>query len=97
MRPLSELHVSSQTTYVISTDMAVSSADFTAFFQDELWSGIRQLSTREQEIIILKDLENRSFQECAEILNMSVEAAKSLRFRAREKLTKILSIGGGNE
>ncbi len=35
MRLLGELHVSSQTTYVISTDMAVSSADFTAFFQDE--------------------------------------------------------------
>ncbi len=64
---------------------------------DELWDAIRQLSTREQEIIILKDLENRSFQECGEILNLSVEAAKSLRFRAKEKLAKILSSGGGNE
>ncbi len=35
MRPLSELHVSSKTIYVISTDTAVSSADFTAFFQNE--------------------------------------------------------------
>ncbi len=35
MGPFSELHVSSQTIYIISTDMAVSSADFTAFFQDE--------------------------------------------------------------
>ncbi len=35
VRPLSELHVSSQTTYVISTDLTVSSADFTTFFQDE--------------------------------------------------------------
>ncbi len=35
MRPLSELHVLSWTIYVISTDMAVSLADFTALFQDE--------------------------------------------------------------
>ncbi len=32
---LSELHVLSQTIYVINTDMAASLADFTAFFQDE--------------------------------------------------------------
>ncbi len=32
---LSELHVSSQTTYVINTDITISLADFTAFFQDE--------------------------------------------------------------
>ncbi len=35
VRPLSELHVSSRTIYIINTDMAVSLADFTAFFQDE--------------------------------------------------------------
>ncbi len=35
LRPLSELHVSSRTIYVINTDMAVSLADFTAFFQDK--------------------------------------------------------------
>ncbi len=35
VRPLLELHVSSGTVYVISTDTAVSLADFTAFFQDE--------------------------------------------------------------
>ena len=57
---------------------------------EQLWSGIHQLSSREQEIIILKDLEERSFQECADILNLSLTAAKSLRHRAREKLTKIL-------
>ncbi len=35
VRLLSELHVLSLTIYVISTDMAVSLADLTAFFQDE--------------------------------------------------------------
>ncbi len=35
VRPLSELHVSSRIIYVINTDMAVSLADLTAFFQDE--------------------------------------------------------------
>ncbi len=33
--PLSELQVSFRTIYVINTDMAVSLADFTAFFQDK--------------------------------------------------------------
>ncbi len=33
VRLLSELHVLSRTTYVINTDMAVSFADFTAFFR----------------------------------------------------------------
>ncbi len=35
VRPVSELHVSSRTIHVVNTDMAVSLADFTAFFQDE--------------------------------------------------------------
>ena len=57
---------------------------------EQLWDGLSQLSSREQEIIILKDLEERSFQECADILKLSVSAAKSLRHRAREKLALIL-------
>ncbi|MGL5955693.1 MAG: RNA polymerase sigma factor [Brevinema sp.] len=63
---------------------------------EQLWDGLKQLSSREQEIIILKDLEERSFQECADILNLSLTAAKSLRHRAREKLAKILEadLGG---
>ncbi len=59
---------------------------------DLLWDGIKKLSNREQEIIILKDLEERSFQECADILNLSLTATKSLRHRAREKLAKILAV-----
>ncbi len=35
VRLLGKLNVSSRTLYVINTDMAVSLADFTAFFQDE--------------------------------------------------------------
>ncbi len=59
---------------------------------DSLWDGLKQLSSREQEIIVLKDLEERSFQECADILNLSLEATKSLRHRARSKLAKILEV-----
>lgn len=58
---------------------------------EELWDGINQLSDREKEIIILKDLEGRSFQECSEILKLSLTATKSLRHRTRKKLMKILS------
>ncbi|MGL4677486.1 MAG: RNA polymerase sigma factor [Brevinema sp.] len=62
----------------------------------QLWDGLKQLSSREQEIIVLKDLEERPFQECADILNLSLTATKSLRHRAREKLAKILEedLGG---
>ncbi len=35
VRPLSELHVWSPTKNIINTDMAVSLADFTPFFQDK--------------------------------------------------------------
>jgi len=51
------------------------------------WEGMKKLSLREQEIIILKDIEERTFQECANILKLSLSAAKSLRHRAKEKLT----------
>lgn len=54
------------------------------------WEGLKKLSSREQEILILKDLEERSFQECADILNLSLSAAKSLRHRSREKLAIVL-------
>lgn len=50
------------------------------------WTGLKKLSAREQEILILKDLEERTFQECADILKLSLSATKSLRHRAKEKL-----------
>lgn len=57
----------------------------------ELWKAMAKLSPREREIIVLKDLEENSFQECADMLGLSLTAAKSLRHRAREKLTKFLT------
>lgn len=54
------------------------------------WDSLRRLSDREQEILILKDLENRSLQECSDILSLSIPAIKSLRYRAKEKLASIL-------
>lgn len=56
------------------------------------WKVLSKISQREQEIIILKDLEGRSFQECADILNISLSAAKSLRHRSREKILSLLKI-----
>ncbi|MGL4367530.1 MAG: RNA polymerase sigma factor [Brevinemataceae bacterium] len=58
--------------------------------KDHIWENIRKLSNREQEILILKDIEERSFQECADILNLSLNAAKSLRHRAKNRLAKLL-------
>lgn len=58
---------------------------------DEFWEGMSHLSSREREIIVLKDLEERSFQECADLLGLSLTAAKSLRHRARLKLLKVLT------
>ncbi|MGL4394655.1 MAG: RNA polymerase sigma factor [Brevinema sp.] len=60
---------------------------------EEFWSALAQLSDREQEIIILKDIEERSLEECTEILNLSLSAVKSLRHRAKEKLSRILKTG----
>ncbi len=51
VRSLSELHVLSQTTYIIKTDMAVSSADFTAFFQDDVQKYVESCSYFRAELV----------------------------------------------
>ena len=58
---------------------------------NEFWEAMAHLSSREREIIVIKDLEERSFQECADLLGLSLTATKSLRHRARVKLSKILT------
>jgi len=50
---------------------------------------IGKLSDKDKEIIILRDLNELSYDEISEILNVSLGAVKSRLFRARENLKKI--------
>ncbi len=50
VRLLSELHVSSQTIYVINTDMVISTADFTALLKDE-GKSIKRVSQRSENVM----------------------------------------------
>jgi RNA polymerase sigma-70 factor (ECF subfamily) len=65
----------------------------TQFFVEEqkklLKHIISKLSQKYQEVIILVDLQEKSYEEVAEILEISIPALKSRLFRAREKLTEI--------
>ncbi len=63
------------------------------FFIEEqknlLKSLINKLSQKYKEVIILVDLQEKTYEEVAEILEISIPALKSRLFRAREKLTEI--------
>ena len=58
--------------------------------QQVLWQGIYELKKNHREIIVLKDIENYSYEEIAAILDLSVGTVKSRLSRARIQLKKIL-------
>jgi RNA polymerase sigma-70 factor (ECF subfamily) len=53
-----------------------------------LWVALNRLSKKLRAVIVLKELEGLSYEEIAEVLDVSVGTVKSRISRAREELTK---------
>ena len=51
-----------------------------------LWKGLMQLKKEDREIIILKEFQELSYKEIAEVLNIPVGSVMSRLFYARKKL-----------
>jgi RNA polymerase sigma-70 factor (ECF subfamily) len=67
-------------------DEAVISAEFMA----GLKAAVADLPPDFKNVLILKDLEHRKYEEIAGILEISEGTVKSRLFRAREKLRKLM-------
>lgn len=55
-----------------------------------VWNGLEQLKTEQRQIIILKDIESKSYQEISNLLDISIGTVKSRLARARIALKKVL-------
>jgi RNA polymerase sigma-70 factor (ECF subfamily) len=55
-----------------------------------IWSGLNRLSSEMRMAIILRDLQGRSYEEMAEILNLPLGTVKSRVNRARIALAEVL-------
>lgn len=55
-----------------------------------LFKALGQLNTDERVVLTLRDLEERSYEEISEILNLPAGTVKSRLFRARERLREKL-------
>jgi RNA polymerase sigma-70 factor (ECF subfamily) len=60
--------------------------------RDWVHSCVAKLSDRDRKAIRLRDLEERTMQEAAAALDSSVGAAKTMHFRARQRLAHILRV-----
>ena len=68
--------------------LAVDPESMAALHEDEdtLWAAIRRLSPSDQEILILRDMEEVSGEEAAALLQVTLAAVKSRLHRARLRL-----------
>ena len=62
----------------------------TSEFTDHVASGMEKLGKKHREILILRNVQNHSYEEIAEILGISVGTVKSRIARAREALRELL-------
>ena len=58
--------------------------------RDILWNGLMQLKKGDREIIILKEFQELSYKEIADVLMVPVGSVMSRLFYARKKLAKVL-------
>lgn len=65
-------------------------ATVTQEFVDRVAAGMEQLSEKHREILILRNVQNLSYEEIADILKISVGTVKSRIARARESLREKL-------
>jgi RNA polymerase sigma factor (sigma-70 family) len=56
-----------------------------------LFQAMKQLSTNQHTAWILSEIENLSYKEISEVMNISASSVESLLFRARQNLKKILA------
>ena len=56
-----------------------------------LFKAMKKLPGKQRQAWILSEMENFSYKEISEILNVSLSSVESLLFRARQNLRKILS------
>jgi RNA polymerase sigma-70 factor (ECF subfamily) len=56
-----------------------------------LFHAMKQLSMNQHTAWILSEIENLSYKEISEVMNVSVSSVESLLFRARQNLKKILA------
>ncbi|NJN28278.1 MAG: sigma-70 family RNA polymerase sigma factor [Cyclobacteriaceae bacterium] len=84
-----------------SKELIVNDTEATAFefmFDSDLESGLRQkmleLSEKQREVLYLKFYNNLSFQEIAEIMDITIDAVYKIAKRSLHKLKKKLIISG---
>jgi len=58
--------------------------------RDILWKGLMDIKKEDREIIMLKEFNEMSYKEIAEVLNIPVGSVMSRLYYARKKLAKIL-------
>ena len=58
--------------------------------REKLWQGLLGLKIEDREVIILKEFNEMSYKEIADVLNIPVGSVMSRLFYARKKLAKIL-------
>jgi len=58
--------------------------------REALWKGLMQLKKEDREIILLKDFQEMSYKEIAEILNIPLGSVMSRLYYSKKKLAKIL-------
>jgi len=56
-----------------------------------LFKAMKQLPDKQHTAWVLHEMDNRSYQEISEIMQLSVSAVESLLFRARQNLKKMIS------
>lgn len=56
-----------------------------------LFKAMKKLPARQHEAWVLSEMENLSYKEISEVMNISLSSVESLIFRAKQNLRKILS------
>jgi RNA polymerase sigma factor (sigma-70 family) len=57
-----------------------------------LFKAMKKLPDKQHKAWVLSEMENLSYKEISEVMNVSISSVESLLFRARQNLRKILSV-----
>jgi RNA polymerase sigma-70 factor (ECF subfamily) len=78
---------------LLDTDLTARDTEHTAITREQteaLWQSFRELTARQQEVFILRQVEGWSTRESAELLHISEQAVKLQLFRAMHRLREAL-------
>ncbi|WP_299576743.1 sigma-70 family RNA polymerase sigma factor [uncultured Sunxiuqinia sp.] len=93
IRTQTDLDEASSQYFTFSSEDFIIGSETELETRNKLVAGLRHLTSRQREVIVLRFKHEMEFKEIAQVMDLNVQSVRNLLFRALEKLREEMNVG----